>query len=123
MDRFRRESTVSGYFGLPVGIQFLSRDHGRFPDKVVISTVQLDGAFKEDPLKLCSPETGYETMVFLDGCTFFSIYTAKYATEVDANLGHDSVIERLMDGTLPLAIPVRHYHAFESSEIKEPTKI
>lgn len=102
---------VTGLFGLPMGIRFLQREIMDSPKSVLVSTVCLDGGNLEDPLGICEPENGYETMVFLDGCTFFSLFTAKYANRDDAAGGHRSVVERLLAKELPLAIPLGYYSA------------
>jgi hypothetical protein len=99
-----------------MGIRFLSREVGDYPTWAEISTVCLEGGHLEDPLGWCEPEHGYETMVFLDGCWFFSVFTQKYKTRKQAAMGHDSIIGRLLSGTLPLAIPLGYYSARESGE-------
>lgn len=108
---------ITGGFSFPIGIKFLdSIDHRR---KVVVSTVCLDGGHLEDPLGWCSPETGFETMVFIDGCTFFSAYTAKYAARAEAKAGHRDIVKKIYSGELTLSIPMR-YWTFdeEESEVK-----
>lgn len=101
-------TTLEGFFPIPIGIRFLDREVGisGWPKTVVVSTVQVDGGHLEDPLNICDPETGYETMTFLDGCSFFSVHTAKYETREAAAVGHIDIVRRLEAGTLPLSIPV-----------------
>lgn len=79
---------------------------------VEVSTVCLKGAHLRDPIGVLSPEYGYETMVFLDGCTFFSLYTAKYKTQQQAARGHNAVVRKLHSHTLPLAIQITYYRTF-----------
>lgn len=110
VDRVIGHTTVCGTFGLPLGIQFL-RHEQQLCSSVEISTVCLDGAYLSDPLGICDAETGYETMVFLEGCTFFSLFTQSYLDRDAASAGHADVLRRILAGTLPLAIPLTHYHA------------
>ena len=114
MSRIINRTTVKGIFGLPIGIKFLSHEFGDYPKSVEVSTVCLEGAHLEDPLAICEPQHGYETMVFLEGCTFFSIFTAKYATHEEAANGHDAIVEKLTAGKLSLAIPLGYYRASRS---------
>lgn len=116
MDRVVRKTIVEGVFGLPIGIKFLSREVGDHPRTVTVSTVCLDGGHLEDPLGICDAETGFETMVFLEGCTFFSLFTAKYRTRREAVLGHKAALKKLIAGTLPLAIPIGKYFAHEATD-------
>lgn len=96
-----------------MGIRFLDREIGKHAKKVVVSTVLLEGAHLRDQLSICSPEHGYETMVFLDGCTFFSLFTAKYKTRTEASRGHASTVRKLRSGKLPLAITIGCYFAWK----------
>lgn len=112
--RIVKVTEVSGTFGLPIGITFMDRPTFPMPHKVIVSTVLLDGAHNEDPLKICSLETGYETMVFLDGCTFFSLYTAKYNTRREALRGHGATVRGILKQKVPLAVPLGHYYAWEA---------
>lgn len=105
-------STISGVFSYPLGITFMHREGVDYPRTVVVSTVCLEGAHLEDPLQIVQAESGFETLVFLDGITFFSVFTATYATRDEAQAGHACVVERLLKGELPLAIALR-YHAHE----------
>lgn len=111
--RIVKQTTVKGSFGFPVGIHFLQRESCSFARTVLVSTVLLDDAYLEDTLKICSPEHGYETMVFLDGCTFFSVFTEKYKNRRQALYGHRRVVKKLLLNKLPLAIPLAHYRSFE----------
>lgn len=107
-ERIIKQTEVRGCFGLPIGISFLQRGPMEFPKSVTVSTVCLAGAHLEDPLRICSPETGYESMVFLDGCTFFSVFSRSYKTRGKAVAGHRSIVRRLRSGKLPLAISLNY---------------
>jgi hypothetical protein len=111
-DRVVEQSVVKGCFGFPMGIRFLDREIGDYPEKVVVSTVDLEGAHSEDPLGICSPEHGFETAIFLDGCTLVSLFRKGYKTRREAVLGHKSVVRKLLSSKLPLAIEIR-YNAWE----------
>lgn len=111
--RLVAQTKVTGLFGLPMGIRFLQRDIADSPKSVLVSTVLLEDAHLEDPLRMCEPEHGYQTMVFLDGCTFFSVFTEKYEGREEAARGHGSIVERLLTGELPLAIPIGYYNAWD----------
>jgi hypothetical protein len=54
-------------------------------------------------------------MIFLDGCTFFSVFTAKYKTLQAAINGHRAIVHKILKGTLPLVIQL-YYSAWQ--EIK-----
>ncbi len=107
------ETKVIGVFALPMGIRFLRREIMDSPKSVLVSTVCLEEGHLEDPLGICEPVHGYETMVFLDGCTLFSLFTEKYLNREDAARGHRSIVERLMTKELPLAIPICSYNAWD----------
>jgi len=109
-----RLSEVSGTFGLPIGISALNRSwEDGWAKKVTVSTVCLEGAHAEDPLHICEPEHGYETMVFLEGIESFAVFTAHYRTRQEAVRGHASALRKLLTHNLPLAIPLTHYSAYE----------
>lgn len=97
---------LNGCISFPIGLAFLDSITPR--KKLVVSTVALDGVHLEDPLGWCEPETGFETMVFVDGCTFFSVFTQRYKNREDAAAGHADILARLTAGTLQLAAPVRY---------------
>ena len=109
--RIIAKSKLEGFFGLPIGLRFLQREAGELPKWIEVSTVCLEGGHLEDPLGICEPEHGYETMVFLEDCSFFSVFTAHYETREQAEEGHRSAIEKLIDGELPLAIQLKYYYA------------
>lgn len=120
MTRIVKRTTVKGVFGLPIGIKFLNREVGDMPKSIEVSTVDLEGGHLEDPMGLCAPEHGFETMVFLDGCTFFSIFTATYATRRQARDGHKATVRKILNNKLPLAISIGYYRAWEATEQKDP---
>lgn len=88
-ERIVQRDIITGLFVLPLGISFLSRRAEDDPvRKIEVSTVLLDNGHLEDPLGILEPETGYETLIFLGGCCFFSVYTEKYKTYEEAKAGH-----------------------------------
>jgi hypothetical protein len=111
-----KKTIVSGCFGLPLGIKFFDRKGIPAPKSVTVSTVCLNGVHMQDPLHICSPETGYETMVFLEDCTFFSLFTVKYDTRRKAVQGHKSTVRKLLARKLPLAIHLEHYYAWDATD-------
>lgn len=115
--RIVERTKVAGVFAIPLGIAFLNHERGDYPKWVEVSTVCLEGGHLEDPLHMCEPEHGYETMVFLEGCSFFSLFTAKYETRDEAADGHQSTVRRLLSGDLPLAIPLRYYNACDTETL------
>lgn len=106
---------VAGFFGYPMGVTIFRREPGDYPRKVSVSTVCLEGGHLEDPLGWCEPESGYETMVFLDGSSFLPVYQQKFDSREAAAIGHQEVIAKLLDGSLPLALKL-NYTAFEITE-------
>lgn len=110
--RIVASDSISGAFALPMGLS-LFKKHERVSG-VCVSTVCLEDGHLEGPPGWCAPEHGYETMVFLDGCSLFSVFTAKYETREEAELGHRSVITRLLAGDLPLAIALPVYFAWDA---------
>lgn len=112
-DRIVKRSFIRGFFMLPMGLNLYRREAGSGSEFIEVSTVCLENGHLEDPLGICEPEHGYETMVFLDGCSFFSLYTAKYKTRRQALAGHRSAIKQLLAEKLPLAIELNHYCAHE----------
>jgi hypothetical protein len=106
-------TTIKGAFSLPIGVNFLQRESGALPKFVTISTVCLENGHLEDPLGICEPEHGYETMVFLEDCTFFALHTAKYKTRKAAKAGHETIVQKILSGELPLAIQIGHYHTWD----------
>lgn len=113
MNRVVSSTTVKGAFALPLGIRFLGHEVCDHPKSVDVSTVCLEGGQLEDPLGILAPEHGYETMVFLEGCSFFSLFTAKYETREQAADGHKEVVAKLLSRELPLSIPLPYYSVWE----------
>lgn len=113
MDRVIKTSVVTGKFAFPIGIKMLDTIEPR--GTVTVSTVCLEEAHFEDPLDIVSVEHGYETMVFIDGCTLFSVFTESYQTKKEAEAGHDITVKRLYERTLPLAISL-YYFAWDHSD-------
>lgn len=109
---------VKGWFMLPMGVHIFQRPPDQHPEKVVVSTVCLDGGHLEDPLHWLEPEHGFETMVFLDGSSMLPVYVEHYETRAQAVRGHKSVLKRLRDKTLPLAFKLAHYYCNEDVETK-----
>jgi hypothetical protein len=108
--RIVASNKVKGGFFLPLGLRLFDRPRAEPNPEVLVSTVLLDGAHLEDSLGIVDAETGYETMVFIEGCSFFSLYTQHYETRADAEAGHHSVLTRLRDKTLPLTIVMDNYY-------------
>jgi hypothetical protein len=97
---------IDGGFHLPIGVSFLDKYQLSF---AVVSTVCLDGAHLRDPLQICEPETGFETMVFLNGSTLMSVYTRRYATIQEAQRGHNETVSGLRDKSIMLSIPINYW--------------
>lgn len=117
-DRVVEQTTLRGFVMFPIGLRFLSREPGADAvPSVLVSTVQLDDAHKEDPLGMVEPETGFETMVFPDGCRFFSLHTVHYKTRRSARQGHAKIVAALLDGSLPLTVRLGYYslHSVEAA--------
>lgn len=108
-DRQIAHDRVAGGFMLPPGLRLFDHPPHEPEPAVLVSTVMLDGGHLEDPLGIVEPETGFETMVFIEGCRFFSLYTEHYKTRAAAKRGHSRVLERLRAKTLPLSISVPNY--------------
>lgn len=101
---------IKGYFKLPIGVCFLGKpDNGKRISILEISTVCLDGAHLRDPFGICDAETGYETMVFMDGSTLFHVYKCNYESQKEAEDGHSHVVNGILAGTVPLAIPIYYF--------------
>jgi len=111
--RVIEKTWVRGVFTVPIGIRLLSHEPGHQAKRILVSTVCLEGGHLEDPLRICSPEHGYETMVFLDGCSLFSVFTRKYETRAKAKRGHREVVEKLLAKEIPLSIPLGWYSAWD----------
>lgn len=89
---------VSGRFRLPLGLRLFQRE-------------------AQDPLGIVDPETGYETMVFFEGCSFFSLHTRHYETLDEAKEGHKHVMSAIRAKTLPMAIVIDNYWISETAEV------
>lgn len=109
-ERIIKQTTIKGIFVFPIGWFYSEK---RSVKDILVSTVRLDGGHLEDPLGICETETGFETMVFLEGSAVGgTIYVRQYKTLAKAKKGHDAIVAGIMDGSLPLAVPL-NYSAWE----------
>jgi hypothetical protein len=100
---------LGGFIGLPMGLALFDKRASEL--KILeVSTVNLEGGHLESPLlNMLEPEHGYETSVFIESCRFFSIFDQKYDTLEEAKEGHDKIVAKLNEGTLPLMIYIKQY--------------
>ncbi|GAC1530502.1 MAG: hypothetical protein NVS2B16_37410 [Chloroflexota bacterium] len=108
MNRIVKHTTLEGVFAFPIGVTFLNRTSAK---SVEISTVCLEGGHLEDPLGILEPEHGYETMVFPDGSRLLAVASRKYDTREKADEGHDEIVGQILEGKLPLAVPIQYFCA------------
>lgn len=99
----------------PMGVDVCDVAKGDSAKTVLVSTIRMDGAHLEDPLGICGPEYGYETMVFLNGSSLLSVYAQQYKTRQEAQRGHEAAVEQLMARVLPLSLPI-HYCCFAGAD-------
>lgn len=109
---------LAGMFPIPLGLRFLSREVGEWPKSVTVSTVNLEDGHLEDPTGSLDPEHGFETMVFLDGCSFFSVLTRSYKTRGEAEAGHAETVVQILAGEAKLSVQLPNYIAHEAVDAK-----
>jgi hypothetical protein len=108
---------LEGGFMLPMGLRLFEHTPYEPEPAVIVSTVRLDGAHLESSIPgMVDAETGYETMVFFEATSFFGIYEQHYKSKRAAIAGHASVVRRLKEKTLPLAIKVNNYWVRNTDE-------
>lgn len=105
--RVVRQSKVRGFFLPPIGVTVCGVPSGEAIGMLDVSTVCLENGHLEDPLRICEPEHGYETAVFMDGCSLFTLFTAHYDNRRQAIAGHRSVVRKIIAGKTPARYYIR----------------
>jgi hypothetical protein len=100
---------IRGHFLAPMMWRHASE---KLPNFLTVSTVCLEGAHREDPLHILSPEKGFETMVFMGDERMTSMYECHYKTRSEAFRGHRKVCSAIMKGKLRIS-PKLTYTALE----------
>jgi len=94
---FEKETRISGSFLVPHGVVFDGTIVADSLGRIIVSTVCIDPASEL-----------YETSVFLDVPPKIAAYCVKFAGPNSASDGHDWTVRRILDTTLPLAIPITY---------------